>query len=127
MAKKKLLVSPTQLQYIFEHKILMLMETVPPEGTLPTIISLPKEVLINMMDDLNYEGSIKFKPASAVTDRRKKIIQISNEQLNKLVTKLLLIKNTLDNGGHVEGYSKDWVYYPDQYQRMPSFGKIVSP
>lgn len=127
MAKKRLLLSPTQLQLIFEHKLMMLMEKLPPEGTPPTSISLPKEELINMMDDLNYEGGIKLKPASTVTDRRKKIIQISNEQLNKLVTKLLIIKNTLDNGGHVEGYKKDWVFYPDQYQRMPGFGKIASP
>lgn len=103
------------------------MESKPTKGTFRTSISLPKEELINMMDDLNYEGDIKLQPASAVTERRRKIIQISNEQLNKLVTKLLLIKNTLDNGGQVEGYEKDWVYYPDQYQRMPGFGKIVSP
>lgn len=127
MAKKKLLVSPTQLQLIFEHKLLTLMESVPTKGISLTSISLPKEELINMMDDLNYDGSIKLKPASAVTEKRKKIIQISNEQLNKLVTKLLLIKNTINSGEHVEGYSKDWVYYSDQYQRMPGFGKIVSP
>jgi len=109
MAKKKLLVSPTQLQLIFEKKIIQLMEAELERNQTKIGINLTKEELINMMDNLNYGGSFKIKPASTATEPRKKIIQISNEQLNKLVTKLLLIKNTLDNGGHVEGYSKGWV------------------
>lgn len=127
MAKKKLLVSPTQLQLIFEKKIIQLMEAEIEQSQIKMGINLSKEELINMMDDLNYRGSIKIQPVSTATEPRKKIIQISNMQLNKLVTKLLLIKNTLDNGKHVEGYSKGWVYYPDQYQRMPGFGAIASP
>lgn len=127
MAKKKLLVSQRQLQLIFEKKIIQLMESESVRINTKMAISFSKEELIKMMDDLNYKGAIKIQPASAISEPRKKIIQISNEQLNKLVTKLLLIKNTLNNGEHVEGYSKDWVYYPDQYQRMPGFGKIASP
>lgn len=126
MGKKRLLVTEQQLHLIFEKKLLQLLERSASE--LPQIaVGVTKEELINMMGDLNYSGHIQLRPSSVETPNRKKIIQISNEQLNKLVTKLLLINNTLENGEHVEGYKKDWVYYPDQYQRMPGFGSIVSP
>jgi hypothetical protein len=124
--KKRLKVTEAQMQLIFEHKMLQLLETnyLPKE---PVAIKVTKEELINMMDNVNYAGHVQYSVPSTPTKRRKKTIIISDQQVRILVAKLMLIKNSLNNGEHVEGYEKDWVYYPNQYERMPDFGTIGMP
>ena len=124
--KKRLKVTEKQMQLIFEHKMYQLLEQhyTPKE---PVAVKVTKEELINMMDNINYAGHVEYCNPSTPTKRRKKTIIVSGEQIKNLVAKLMLIKNTLNNDEHVEGYEKDWVYYPNPYERMPDFGVIRTP
>lgn len=108
---KRLLVNEQQLQKIFEHKMLTALERhYNPDQPMPSV-TVKKDELVKMMHDVNYQGIICAGTANEPTPSKRKIIQLNTEQLNRLVAKLLTIENTVEDGGYVEGFKRETIFY----------------
>ena len=98
---KRLLVNEAQLQKIFEQQMLRTLENhYIPDQPIPSV-TVNKDDLVKTIYGVNYVGT-----TNEPTPARKKIIQISTEQLNRMVAKLLIIEMTVANNSKVDGFGK---------------------
>jgi hypothetical protein len=103
---KRLLVNEAQLQKIFEQQMLRTLENhYIPDQPIPSV-TVNKDDLVKTIYGVNYVGINSAGTANEPTPARKKIIQISAEQLNRMVAKLLIIEMTVANNSKVEGFGK---------------------
>jgi hypothetical protein len=85
------------MQLIFEHKLIQLLETnyLPKE---PVAIKVTKEQLITMMADRNHGEDVAITVPSIPSPKRKKIIQLTQDQLNRIIITTLLNNNAILHG-----------------------------
>ncbi len=103
---KRLLVNEAQLQKIFEQQMLRTFENhYIPDQPIPNV-TVNKDDLVKTIYGVNYVGINSAGTTNEPTPAKKKIIQISTDQLNRMVAKLLIIVMTVANNSNVDGFGK---------------------
>jgi len=66
---------------------------------------MSKEQLIKMMADRNHVEDIAIVEPSVPSPERKKIIQLTRYQLNKMILNILLDNNAVLHGNNTDGHA----------------------
>jgi hypothetical protein len=96
--KKRLLVTEAQMQLIFEHKLYNLLVEELEQKEKVTAKRMSKEQLITMMADRNHGEDVAIIVPSIPSPQRKKIIQLTQDQLNRIIITTLLNNNAILHG-----------------------------
>lgn len=96
--KKRLLVTEAQMQKIFEHKLYTLMMQELEQKEEATAKRMSKEQLIKLMADRNHGEDVPVTALSKPTPKRKKIIQLTQDQLNRMILTVLQDNNAILHG-----------------------------
>ena len=65
---------------------------------------MSKEQLINMMADRNHGEDVAIVEPSVPPPERKKIIQVTQDQLNRMILTILLDNNAILHGNSTDGH-----------------------
>jgi len=96
--KKRLLVTEAQMQLIFEHKLYNLLVEELEQKEKVTAKRMSKEQLIKMMADRSHGEDVAITEPSIPSPKRKKIIQLTQDQLNRIIITTLLNNNAILHG-----------------------------
>ncbi len=125
--KKRSVVNEQQLQKIFTHMMVTVLERHYNPDTPTPSVTVKKDELVRMVHNVNYSCSIKTVMAREPSPIMNKRIQVSNEQTNRMVAKLLTIENTMEDDVYVEGFNKGTIFCGNKYYEMSGFEVIAAP
>jgi hypothetical protein len=101
--RKRYLVTELQMQKIFEHKLYTLLVNELERKDDIIARRMTKEQLIKMMADRNHGEDIAIVEPSVPSPERKKIIQLTQDQLNRMILTILLDNNAVLHGNNTYG------------------------
>ena len=102
--RKRYLVTESQMQKIFEHKLYTLLVNELERKDDAVARRMSKEQLINMMADRNHGEDVAIVEPSVPPPERKKIIQVTQDQLNRMILTILLDNNAILHGNSTDGH-----------------------